>query len=342
MCQVPIAIKKANRFVGCVLHTNFKRCAQHTLLSIMFSIIIPTCNASKHLPSLLKSLKSQTIRDYELIIIDSSSTDNTIEIAKSFDAHIIKIEKDEFDHGGTRTLAAKQAQGEIIIYLSQDSLPCDNKSLENLIKPFSEDKTIAAVFGRQLPDKNASIFAEHLRLFNYPETSYVFELSDKNKHGLRTIFFSNSFSAYRKTSLEEIGFFKEGLIFGEDTYAAAKLLLNNKKIAYVSDAKVFHSHNYTICLDFRRYFDMGVFHRNENWLFKEFGNAEGQGKKYVKSEWAFLKKRKRLFLFPEFILRISAKYFGYLFGRHYTSLPMRLNKKMSLNRSWWKRKNKNY
>jgi rhamnosyltransferase len=308
----------------------------------MLSIIIPIYNASKHLPGLLQSLKSQTIRDYELIIIDSSSVDNTVEIADSYSAHVIKIEKDKFDHGGTRTLAAQQAQGQILIYLSQDILFFDNYGIENIIKPFDTDKNIAAVFGRQLPTKNASIFAEHLRLFNYPENPYVYEFPDKEKYGLRTVFFSNSFSAYRKSELQEIGFFKEGLIFGEDTCAAAKLLLNNKKIAYASSAKVFHSHNYTICEDFRRYFDMGVFHRNEKWLLIEFGKAEGQGKKYTRSEFAFLKKKKRLDLLPEFVSRILAKYLGYQLGRHYICLPAGLNKKFSMNRSWWSQGNKSH
>ena len=308
----------------------------------MFSIIIPTYNASKHLPSLLSSIQSQTIKDYEILIIDSSSTDNTVEIADSCNARVIKIAKAQFDHGGTRTLAAKQALGKILIYLSQDVLFFDNEGLENIIKPIETDENIAAVFGRQLPCKDASVFAEHLRLFNYPENSYVSGLSDREKHGLRTIFFSNSFAAYRKSALEQIGFFKEGLIFGEDTYAAAKLLLDNKKIAYAASAKVFHSHNHTICQDFRRYFDMGVFHKNENWLLKEFGKAEGQGKKYIKSEFAFLKKRKRLILLPEFVLRIFAKFFGYQLGRHYVCLPAALNRKLSLNRSWWKQQKKSH
>lgn len=304
----------------------------------MFSIIIPTYNASKHLPSLLKSLESQTVKDYELIIIDSSSTDNTTEIADSYKAHVIKINKNDFDHGGTRTLAAKQAKGEIIFFLSQDSLLFDENSIKNIAEPLYTDKNIAAVFGRQLPDKHASVFAEHLRLFNYSENSYISELADKEKHGIKTAFFSNSFSAYRKAALEEIGFFKEGLIFGEDMYAAAKLLLNNKKIAYASSAKVYHSHNYTISQDFRRYFDMGIFHRNEKWLLREFGKAEGHGLKYIKSEFAFIKKKKRLDLLPEFILRIFVKYFGYKLGRHYVCLPDCLNKIFSLNRSWWEQR----
>jgi rhamnosyltransferase len=283
----------------------------------MFSVIIPTYNASKHLPSLLNSLKSQTLKEIELIVVDSTSLDNTIEIAASFGAQIIKIPKYEFNHGGTRTLAARKAKGEIVIFLSQDAIPFDQYSLANLIKPFNTDEFIAAVFGRQLPGKDGSIFAEHLRLFNYPEDSYVRELADREKYGLRTIFFSDSFSAYRKAALDEIGYFKEGLYFGEDTHAAAKLLLNNKKIAYASSAKVIHSHNYTIRQDFRRYFDMGIFHRKERSLLNQFGKANRHGLEYMKSELAFIRKKKRLDLLPEFFLKILAKFFGYQIGRHF-------------------------
>ena len=301
------------------------------------SIIIPTYNASEYLLSLLESIKSQTIKDYELIIIDSSSTDNTIEIANSYNAHVITIEKEKFDHGQTRTLAAKEAHSDIIIFLSQDSLLFNENSIENIIEPLKADEKIAAVFGRQLPCKDASIFAEHLRLFNYTENSYTSELSDKDEHGLRTIFFSNSFSAFRKSGLEEIGFFMEGLIFGEDTFAAAQFLLNNKKIAYAASAKVYHSHNYTIAQDFRRYFDMGVFHQRENQLLKEFGKPEGRGMEYIKSEYAFIKKKKRLDLIPEFVLRIFAKFLGYKIGRNYNLWPKSMNRKMSMNCSWWEK-----
>lgn len=301
----------------------------------MISIIIPTWEASNSLPSLLASLVSQTVKDYELIVVDSSSEDNTIDIAESYNANVIIIRRSQFDHGATRTLAVKEAEGDIIIYLTQDALLCDEYAIENIIKPFSKDSQIGAVFGKQLPYPNASVFAQHLRLFNYSDTSYVRVLFDRQKYGIKTVFFSDSFSAYRKAALEEIGYFKNGLIFGEDICAAADLLLKDQKIAYVANAKVFHSHNYTICQDFRRYFDMGVFHKSEDWLLKEFGKAEGQGLKYIESEITFLVKRKRFDLFPEFVLRILAKYLGYKLGGQYIYFPRYVNKKFSINQQWW-------
>lgn len=301
----------------------------------MLSIIIPTQNASEYLPALLDRLESQTIKDFELIIVDSSSNDNTVEIAQSYGAQIFTIAKSEFNHGKTRTLAAKEARGDIIIYLTQDALPCDEYTVENIVKPFSNDKKIGAVFGRQIAYPDASVFAQHLRLFNYPNASYIRVLNDKEQYGIKTIFFSDVFSAYIKNVLEEIGYFKDGLIFGEDTCVVAMMLLKGKKIAYAAEAKVFHSHNYTMSQDFRRYFDMGVFHKSQNWLLVEFSKPQGEAVRYIKSEMKFLWKQKKLGLFPEFILRNAMKFLGYTLGFQYAHLPKGIAKRLSMNRSWW-------
>lgn len=301
----------------------------------MVTIIIPTYNASKCLPNLLEKIAKQTLKNYELVIVDSSSEDNTVETAKSYNAGIIVIPKAQFSHGGTRTLAAKKGKGDILVYLTQDVLPFDEQAIENLVKPLTYDSKIGASFGKQVSHHDASAFAEHLRLFNYPDTSYVRTLEDRKRYGIKTAFLSNSFAAYRRSALEEVGYFKSGLIFGEDTCIAAEMLLRGYKIAYAADAKVFHSHNYTIGQDFRRYFDMGVFHENEKWLLQEFGNAEGQGAKYIKSEIKFLYIKKRFDLFPELALRIIMKYLGYTLGRKHAYLPRNLCKKFSMNCDWW-------
>ncbi len=281
----------------------------------MITIIVPTYNASKYLSSLLTRLESQTIKNYELIVVDSSSNDDTVDIAQSHQANIITIPQSEFDHGGTRTSAAMKAKGDILVYLTQDALPYDEYAIENITKSFTDDGEIGAAFGRQLPYPEASVFAEHLRLFNYPDTSYTRVLEDKKKCGIKTAFLSNSFAAYRKSVLEEIGYFKSGLPFGEDACAGAKILLKGYKITYVADAMVLHSHNYTVWQDFRRYFDMGIFHRTENWLLREFGKAEDEAIKYAKSEFRFLLSKRKFYLFPEFILRTFMKYLGYKVGK---------------------------
>ncbi len=165
------------------------------------SVVIPTYNAQKYLPKLLERLKNQTVA-FELVIIDSSSTDNTISIAGEYTDNIIIIPKLEFDHGGTRTKAAKTAAGDIIVFLTQDALPCSNQTIEKILEPF-KDLHIGAAYGRQIPYEETTLFGKHLRSFNYTETSYIRTLKDKEQHGIKTAFLSDSFAAYRKSTLEK-------------------------------------------------------------------------------------------------------------------------------------------
>lgn len=298
------------------------------------SIIIPTRNAQTHLPKLLESIKNQSFKNFELIVIDSSSKDKTVEIAKQYTDNVIVIPQNEFDHGGTRAKMAQIAKGEIVIFLTQDALPVDHLAIENIVKVFSDEK-IGAAFGRQVSYEETSHFGKHLRVFNYQDTSYKRDKRDISQYGLKTAFLSDSFAAYRKSALESIGWFKDGLILGEDTYAGAKMILSGYSLAYVADAKVYHSHSYTVLQEFKRYFDIGVFHKCESWILESFGKAEGEGMKYIKSEIKYLLSNGVWYLIPEFFARNGMKYLGYKLGQKYEKLPMWLVKKMSMHHRWW-------
>ena len=304
------------------------------------SIIIPTYNAEKHLKKLLPQLEKQTLKITEIIIIDSSSRDNTTNLAKSFGIKSIIIPKESFDHGETRTKAAKLAKGDILVYLTQDALPYDENTIANIIKPFTKDKKIGAAYGRQIPYNDTGLFGKHLRYFNYPDKSYIREYKDKEKYGIKAAFLSNSFAAYRKNVLEEIGWFKNKLILGEDNYAGAKILKAWYKIAYVAEAKVYHSHSYTIWQEFKRYFDIGVFHKCENWILEEFGKAEGEGIRYIKSELKFLLDNRVYYLLPEFFVRNFLKFVGYKLGYNHDKIPKGIVKKLSMHSTWWDKKKK--
>ncbi len=297
------------------------------------SVIIPTYNAQSYLPALFEKLKEQTV-PFELIVVDSSSTDATQEIAQQFADQLIVIQKNSFDHGGTRTLAAQKAHGEIVVFLTQDALPATPNTIEHLIEPFQDD-TIAAVFGRQLPYEESSIFGKHLRLFNYPSTSYTRTFADKEQYGIKTVFFSDSFAAYKKEVLKEVGWFKDGLIVGEDMFIVAKILQAGYTLHYNANAEVYHSHSYTPAEEFKRYFDTGVFHAKESWLLDTFGKAEGEGKRYLLSELKFLHHNKAYHKLPEFFLRNLCKITGYKLGKNYRHIPKNIIPKLSMHKSWW-------
>jgi rhamnosyltransferase len=161
-------------------------------------------------------------------------------------------------------------------------------------------------------------------------------MRDKETYGVKSIFISNSFAAYRRSALEQVGGFPSNVIFGEDTITAAKLLNANWKIAYVAEARVYHSHEYTLLQELKRYFDIGVLHSREAWLMEDFGKASGEGLRFVRSEVAYL-WRVRRDLIPTALLRTGLKLFGYRLGKLEKKLGNNIKRRLSMNRGFWAR-----
>jgi len=293
------------------------------------SIIIPTYNAGPSFRRLLEALFAQDLKAPEIIVIDSSSTDGTVETCLEFGISPMVIAKEEFDHGGTRTMAAKRATGSILVFMTQDALPAGPKSVGRLIEPFGQGR-VAAAFGRQLPHEGASALSRHLRSFNYPEGSYCRTLKDRRKYGVKAAFLSNAFTAYRRSALEEIGWFKRGLVVSEDLYAGARLLERGYELRYVAEAVVFHSHEYSLWEEFRRYFDIGTFYGKEPWITELLGRPEGEGVRFVLSQLSFLAREGRLYLVPESLLRAAVKFVAFRLGMNSRLLPRALRQRLSM------------
>ncbi len=299
------------------------------------SVIIPTLNAEPWLDALLTRLSRQTVRPVEILVVDSGSLDQTQAVCRQHGVSLLVIPQQEFDHGGTRTMAAKKARGDLLVFLTQDALPVDDCSLQKLTQPLLADEQVAAAYGRQLAWPGASLISEHLRLFNYPEVSFRRWYKDRHLYGFKTIFISNSFAAYRKKLLADAGYFPDRLIFGEDTCAAAQLLQNGWCVQYVHDACVYHSHDYTFFQDCKRYFDIGVLHTSQKKLFAPYGSPGGTGKKYVLSEIRFLLRKKAYIVLIQSMGRTVAKYVAYAAGKQYQHLPRFLTRALSMHRHWW-------
>lgn len=305
----------------------------------MISVIIPTLNGGHLFQEVLQSIaKQQIAEEYELLVVDSSSTDDTVQLAEEYGAKVISVKREDFDHGGTRTMTAIQAKGDILVFITQDAVLASPQSIAQLIAPLKGETGLAVSYGRQLPCADATPAATHLRLFNYPESSLRRSYEDRRKYGLKTAFVSNSFAAYKKGMLQEVGFFQDGLVFGEDTCTVGRLLLNGGSIQYVSEATVYHSHNYSMIEEFKRHFDIGVLHSSENWLLQEYGKAEGHGASYVKSAVSYYLQRGVWYLLPDLFIRCGVKYMAYKLGRGYKRLPNSLRKNFSMNATWWLKK----
>lgn len=296
-------------------------------------LIIPTRNAAKELERLLASLSTQTLKA-EVSVVDSSSTDKTVQVASVFGASVSVIPVSEFNHGATRQkMVDANPDYDIYVFMTQDAYLADSDALAHLVAPFV-DNEVGAVCGRQLPHKDANLLAKHARLFNYPPESRIKTMADAPELGIKSPFISNSFAAYRREALLGVGGFPSDVILSEDMCVAAKMLLASWKVAYTGDARCYHSHNYTLQQEFRRYFDQGVFHSREPWIRARFGGAGGEGLRYVKSEIQFLGVR-RFYIWPSSLLRNVLKLMGYKLGQQESRLPLWLKRGLSMHREFW-------
>jgi len=300
---------------------------------VKITVIIPTYNAELFLPKLLRPLVNEK---YEILIIDSSSDDNTVKIAQSYGVKIFTIPKKEFNHGGTRNLAIQEASGDILVYLTQDAIPVSNDSVKKLINPIIKHSNVGMAYGRQLPHPNADFFGAFARSYNYPENSQLKTIQDISRLGIKTVFASNSFAAYRKKYLIEVGRFPTNTILSEDTYVAARMIKKGLTIAYVAEAQVYHSHNYTIMEEFKRYFDIGVFYGREKWILKEFAQAEGEGTKFAVEQLRTIIREKKYYLIPSFFVRNVMKLLGYRLGIYEKVIPLYIKKRISMHKQFWR------
>ena len=299
-----------------------------------FGLIVPTLNAGNEWLNWLDAFNAQTCKPNKLLIIDSCSSDKTISLAKDYGFAVEVIKRGEFNHGGTRQYGvACLGDVDAVVFLTQDAILAGANSLYNILEPF-HDERVAAVCGRQLPRKRAALIEAHARLYSYASKSFSRSINDVNKFGLKTAFISNSFAAYRVSVLNDIGGFPGDVIFGEDMYVAAKMLKMEYKIAYAADACVYHSHDYSILQEMKRYFDMGVFHAREPWIRQELGGAEGEGVKFVVSEFKYLLKN-AFWRIPEGILRTLFRYSGFRLGLIEKWLPQWLKRRLAMNKGYF-------
>jgi len=276
------------------------------------SLIIPTFNASLYIENLLSMLSAQDIKPWEVIIVDSSSEDSTVEIAKRFGAKIMVIPRQTFNHGKTRNLAAMEARGDILVFMTQDALPHRNTLLSALTSPL-QTHDIAASYGRHIPRVNASPLEIFARSFNYPDSPMTKSLDDIREYGIKTFFFSNACSAIKRNLFLNAGMFREGVRANEDMLIAARLILNGYKVAYVPEATVIHSHNYSLMQQFRRYYNIGSSLKNNAWVL-DYASPEGEGMRFIRGQLRFVLKQRGYLWMPYIFLESLAKYTGYKAG----------------------------
>lgn len=304
-------------------------------INISIGVAILTFNGMKHLPNCLTAvLNSRSL--VKVLVIDSSSTDGTIEYIKKMNIELLQIPQSEFNHGLTREKARKYLNTDVVVMLTQDAYLVDETSIENLIEPIILKKC-AVTYGRQLPHDGAKFYESFPRYFNYPivkDNLQVRTISDISKYGTKLFFCSDSFSAYNNEKLDEIGGFPETLTH-EDYLVSFKLLQNGHAIGYVSNAGVKHSHNYSLMEEFKRHFDAGYVRGR----FRELENVTGRTEKagvYFAAEFIKATKRQKGIIYLPYSFSILiVKYLGFKLGYFGVNLPIFFKKKLSSHSFYW-------
>lgn len=299
---------------------------------MLASIIIPTLNAGPGFDELLASIRKQTEIDLEVIVVDSGSTDETTTVAAKHGCTLVR--ETQFDHAKTRNLGAAHADGAILVFITQDVQPQNERWLNELIRPILEGRA-TATYGRQVASLDGPVIERSSRSFNYPTRDRQISLDDLEREGFSSLFFSNANSAVAREAFLKLGGFAYPRIFGEDVDFAFRLLESRGVIHYLASAGVWHTHRYTPVEVLRRYFDIGVVHSLHPEWFKYGGSVTGSGLQLVRSTWSLIKTERKYGEALPSLMDLAARYVGYRLGTWHRSLPARTVRTLSMNKKYW-------
>jgi rhamnosyltransferase len=250
-------------------------------------ITIPVLNPQSSFYTYSIPLLYQQTFVSSLLLINSGENNITVEKSK-----VLNIPLHEFGHANTRNLVLNY-EADFYLFMTQDAIPYDEFLIENLLKAF-EDPNVVVSYARQIPYKDADSIEVFARTSNYPEVSKIKTKADLPILGIKTFFCSNSCSMYRVSYFKEVGGFKKDLNTNEDMEFAAHAILDGKKVAYMAEAKVYHSHAFT-CKDiWKRYQAIGRFFLENRWILYEvdkYNKAESTGIKQAINELKYLLKK---------------------------------------------------
>jgi glycosyltransferase involved in cell wall biosynthesis len=206
------------------------------------SVVIRAYNEAAHLGRLLEGISHQTVKDVEIIVVDSGSTDGTPAIAEKGGARLVHIPPEEFTFGRSLNMGLQVARGELAAIASAHVYPVYPDWLERLFEPFN-DPQIVLTYGKQRGDERSRFPEQEIFARWYPEQS-----ARPQDHP-----FCNNANAAIRRSAWQAQPYDETLTGLEDLAWAGKAQAVGGRIAYIAEAEVVHCHNETPRGVFNRY-----------------------------------------------------------------------------------------
>ena len=215
------------------------------------SIVIRAYNEEKHIARLLTGILEQTVKDVQIILVDSGSQDDTVAIASRFPVDIVHIQPQDFTFGRSLNLGIAAAKAERVVMASAHVYPIYPDWLEKLLEPFA-DPQIGLSYGKQRGGETSK-YSEH-QVFRswFPDQS-----TPRQTHP-----FCNNANAAIRRSLWQQHPYDELLTGLEDLAWARWLLTQGQLLAYTAEAEIIHVHNETWRGVYNRY-------RRESMAFKQ-------------------------------------------------------------------------
>lgn len=291
---------------------------------IKVSVVILTHSPKDCLVDNVKMLLKQSVKPFEIIVVNTDENkfyDNLIDDNKHYLENLIRdsiiiakhIDINEFDHGKTRNMASKMANGDYILFMTDDAVPYDDKLIYNLLIAF-DDKKVAISTARQIAKDNATYTERLVRQYNYPDISYVRTLDTEKKYGIKNYFVSNVCTMYDKKIFDALLGFKENIPLNEDMLYAYKAIHNNYKIYYNNKAIVYHSHNFSFIEQFKRNYAIARSQKLNKEIFNNLNN-ESEGKKLVIYVLKNCLRDKKFLSMILFFIDCVFRYLGFLLGK---------------------------
>jgi glycosyltransferase involved in cell wall biosynthesis len=232
-------------------------------VSAHVTVAIPVRNGQPLLAGTLEALAAQSV-EHELLVCDSGSSDGSASLARRHGARVLEIAAEKFSHGGTRNLLVSEALGDHVALLTQDAEPADERWLERLLGGFQLGEDVGIVYGpyRARDGASAAVRSELERWFaslspdGLPHVERLGEhqrsLPVKELIGRRG-FFTDANACIARAAWERVPF--REVPYAEDRVLAIDMLRAGYAKAFVPDAAVMHSHDYTSSQQLRRCFD---------------------------------------------------------------------------------------
>jgi rhamnosyltransferase len=303
----------------------------------LISVLIPVRNGGELLVRCLEAIRRQRIDEqFEVVIVDSGSTDGSVERARSLGARVHEIAPSEFHHGRTRNLLASYARGEILVWVSHDAVPDGDSWLDLLTAPLRRgDGAVGGVYGRQLAHVDATPPERYFLDFLYGDRPRVQAASSVEELTMETTLFSNANSAMPRELLERFPFALDVLI-AEDQDWSRRVLLAGHSIVYEPRAAVRHSHSYTMRSAFKRFFESGV--AGSRTFLAGGQNAQRalrrRGIEYARGELRWMVSSGNASWVPYTVLYEGLKFLGIQLGHRHELLPRALKRRWT-NYPWW-------